>query len=57
MIAYLVFIGGFFGMAALLLVAIHLAVSAEDRRYALPAPAAPAEMGPVAATVPEQRAA
>jgi len=57
MFAYLVFIGGFFGMAAVLLVAIHLAVSAEERRYALPAPTAPAEIGPVAATVPEQRAA
>jgi len=57
MIAYLVFVGGFLGLAVLLLVSIHLAVSAEDRRYALLAPAAPAELGPVAATVPEQRAA
>jgi hypothetical protein len=55
MIAYLVFVGGFLGLAVLLLVAIHLAVSAEDRRYALPEPAAPAETGSVAA--PEQRAA
>ena len=57
MIAYLVFIGGFFGLAVFLLVAIHLAVSAEDRRYALPVPAAPAEPEPVAAIAPEQRAA
>lgn len=57
MIAYLVFVGGFFGLAVLLLVAIHLAVSAEDRHYALPAPAAPAELEAVAATAPKQRAA
>jgi hypothetical protein len=57
MIAYLVFVGGFLALAVLLLVAIHLAVTAEDRRYALPMPAAPAETPPVAATAPEQRAA
>ena len=57
MIAYLVYIGGFFGLAVLLLVAIHLAVTAEDRRYALPMPAAPAETEPVAAPELEQRAA
>jgi hypothetical protein len=57
MIAYLVFVGGFLGLAVLLLVAIHLAVTAEDRRYALPMPAAPAETEHIAATAPEQRAA
>jgi hypothetical protein len=57
MIAYLVFVGGFLALAVLLLVAIHVAVTAEDRRYALPMPDAPAEPEPVAAPALEQRAA
>ncbi len=56
MIAYLVYVGGFLAMAVGLLVAIHLAVSAEDRRYAAELAAAPAEPKAPAA-LPHDRAA
>jgi hypothetical protein len=56
MIAYLVYVGGFLAMAVVLLVAIHLAVTAEDRSYAGALPAAPAEKEPPTA-VPTKRAA
>jgi hypothetical protein len=54
--AYLLFIGVFFGLAIVLLVSIHLAVTAEDRAYTRIEPSAPPEMQPTLAP-PEERAA
>jgi hypothetical protein len=56
MIAYLVYVGGFLAMAVVLLVAIHLAVTAEDRSYAGALPAAPTEKESPTVAVTERAA-
>jgi hypothetical protein len=57
MIAYLVYVGGFLAMAVALLVAIHLAVTAEERRYTAALPVTPTELKTPRAAPLDKRAA